>query len=179
MVMGVESCKIYINFVECYSRNGEFDEVFSVICEMDDKKLELSFFFYGCVLDDVCRMGDVELIDKVFVLMKDDLIVNDQIIERLCEMGKIFVFEMFFYRVCNVGMVCDQIYGCVLKVLFRNGRIKEVVDVYWLICRRGVFLFDESCYNEFVNVFCIDYDDLEEEYELFVDVIKRGFVFSI
>ncbi|CAG7887175.1 unnamed protein product [Brassica rapa] len=178
MATGVESCKIYTNLVECYSRNGEFDEVFNVIREMDEKNLKLSFSSYGCVLDDVCRLGDAELIDKVLVLMveKDDQIANDQIIERLCEMGKTFASEMLFRRACDAGTVRDQTYGCVLKALSRNGRRKEAVDVYRLICRKGVSLLDESCYNEFANALCIDHDDSEEQHELLVDVIKRGFV---
>ncbi|KAF2542176.1 hypothetical protein F2Q70_00034728 [Brassica cretica] len=177
METGVESCKIYTNLVECYSRNGEFDEVFSVIREMDDKNLELSFSSYGCVLDDVCRLGDAELINRVLVLMveKDDQIANDQIIERLCDMGKTFASEMLFNRACDAGTVRDQTCGCVLKALSRNGRRKEAVDVYRLICRKGVSLLDESCYNELANALCIDHDD-DSNSELLVDVIKRGFV---
>ncbi|KAF8096149.1 hypothetical protein N665_0317s0055 [Sinapis alba] len=186
METGVESCKIYTNLVECYSRNGEFDAVFSVIHEMDDKNLELSFCSYSCVLDDVCRLGDTELINKVLGLMVekkfftlDDSVVSGQIIERLCDMGKTFASEMLFHRACNGGTVQDQTYGCMLKALSRNGRIKEAVDVYRLICRKGVSLLDENCYNEFANALCRDDDDdnnSEEEHELLVDVIKRGFV---
>ncbi|KAJ0239407.1 Pentatricopeptide repeat-containing protein [Hirschfeldia incana] len=181
METGVESCKIYTNLVECYSRNGEFDAMFSVIHEMDDKNLELSFSSYGCVLDDVCRFGDAELIDKVLVLMveKDDSIVEcDEIIERLCEMGKTFASEMLFRRACDAGTVRDQTYGCMLKSLSRNGRRKEAVDVYRLICRKGVWLHDESCYTEFANALCIDYDhdDDTNSEEVLVDVINRGYV---
>uniref|UniRef100_A0A1J3EQJ6 Pentatricopeptide repeat-containing protein n=1 Tax=Noccaea caerulescens TaxID=107243 RepID=A0A1J3EQJ6_NOCCA len=186
METGVESCKIYTNLVECYSRNGEFDAVFRLIHEMDEKKLELSFCSYGCVLDDACRYGDAEVIDKVLGLMVekkfltlDDSAVNDQIIERLCDMGKTFASEMLFRRACNGGTVRlrDLTYGCMLKAMSREGRTKEAVDVYRLICRKGVTLLDESCYKEFANVLCRDDDSSsEEEGELLVDVIKRGFV---
>ncbi|CAH2078393.1 unnamed protein product [Thlaspi arvense] len=183
METGVESCKIYTNLVECYSRNGEFDEVFRVIHEMDDKKLELSFCSYGCVLDDACRLGDAELIDKVLGLMVkkklltlDDSAMNDQIIETLCDMGKTFASEMLFHRACDGGTVRDQTYGCMLKALSRKERTKEAVAVYRLICRKGITVLDESCYKEFSNALCRDDDRSEEEEELLVDVIKRGFV---
>ncbi|ESQ55265.1 hypothetical protein EUTSA_v10024760mg [Eutrema salsugineum] len=184
METGVESCKIYTNLVECYSRNGEFDAVFSVIQEMDAKKLELSFCSYGYVLDDACRLGDSELIDKVLGLMVekefltlDDSTVNDQIIERLCDMGKTFASEMLFHRACNGGTVRDRTYGCMLKSLSVIGRTKEAVDVYRLICRKGITVLDESCYKEFANALCRDDDNSsEEEGELLIDVIKRGFV---
>ncbi|XP_010439507.1 PREDICTED: pentatricopeptide repeat-containing protein At4g21170 [Camelina sativa] len=185
METGVESCKIYTNLVECYSRNGEFDAVFNVIHEMDDKKLELSFSSYCCVLDDVCRLGDAELIDKVLGLMAkkkilalDDDAVNDQIIERLCDMGKTFASEMLFRKAWNGETVRlrDGTYGCMLKALSRKGRTKEAVDVYRLICRKGITVFDESCYNEFANALCRDDHMSEEDHELLVDVIKRGFL---
>ncbi|KAG2244574.1 hypothetical protein Bca52824_093585 [Brassica carinata] len=181
METGVVSCKIYTNLVECYSRNGEFDAAFSVIREMDDKNLKLSFCSYSCVLDDVCRLGDAELIDKVLVLMveKDDSIVNDKMIERLCEMGKTFASEMLFHRACDAGTVRDETYGCMLKSLSRNGRRKEAIDVYRLICRKGVWLHDESCYTEFANALCRDDDDDDDDTnseELLVDVINRGYV---
>lgn len=73
----------------------------------------------------------------------------------------------------------DLTYGCMLKAMSREGRTKEAVDVYRLICRKGVTLLDESCYKEFANALCRDDDDdksSEEEEELLVDVIKRGFV---
>ncbi|XP_010449109.1 PREDICTED: pentatricopeptide repeat-containing protein At4g21170-like [Camelina sativa] len=185
METGVESCKIYTNLVECYSRNGEFDAVFNVIHEMDDKKLELSFSSYCCVLDDVCRLGDAELINKVlgFMVEKkflalDDAAVNDQIIERLCDMGKTFASEMLFRKACSGERVRlrDGTYGCMLKALSRKGRTKEAVDVYRLICRKGITVLDESCYNEFANALCRDDHMSEEEQELLVDVIKRGFI---
>ncbi|KAG7546729.1 Pentatricopeptide repeat [Arabidopsis suecica] len=185
METGVESCKIYTNLVECYSRNGEFDAVFSVIHEMDGKKLELSFSSYGCVLDDACRLGDAELIDKVLGLMMEkkfltlsDSAVNDQIIERLCDMGKTFASEMLFRKACNGETVRlrDSTYGCLLKSLSRKERTKEAVDVYRMICRKGITVLDESCYNEFANALCRDDNSSEEEEELLVDVIKRGFV---
>lgn len=185
METGVESCKIYTNLVECYSRNGEFDAVFGVIHEMDDKKLELSFSSYGCVLDDACKLGDAELIDKVLGLMVEkkfitlgDSTVNDQIIERLCGVGKTFASEMLFRKACNGETVRlrDGTYGCMLKALSRKERTKEAVDVYRLICRKGITVLDESCYNEFANALCRDDNSSEEEEELLVDVIKRGFV---
>ncbi|KAL1205358.1 Pentatricopeptide repeat-containing protein [Cardamine amara subsp. amara] len=185
MVTGVESCKIYTNLVECYSRNGEFDVVFSVIHEMDDKKLELSFSSYGCLLDDACRLGDAELIDKVLGLMVEkkfltlgDSAVNDQIIERLCDMGKTFASEILFRKACNGETVRlrDWTYGCMLKALSRKERTKEAVDVYRFICRKGIMILDESCYKEFANALCRDDNSSEEEAELLVDVIKRGFV---
>ncbi|CAH8345943.1 unnamed protein product [Eruca vesicaria subsp. sativa] len=180
MKTGVESSKIYTNLVECYSRKGEFDAVFSLIHEMDEKNLELSFSSYYCVLDDVCRLGDAELIDKVLALKveKDESIVDDQIIETLCDMGKTFASEMLFRRACNAGTVRYETYGCVLKALSINGRTKEAIDVYRSVCRKGVFLVDESCYSEFANALCRDDDDTnsEEEEELLVDVINRGFV---
>lgn len=181
METGVESCKIYTSLVECYSRNGEFVAAFGLIREMDDKKLELSFSSYGCVLDDVCRFGDAELIDKVLVLMveRDGSIVDDEIIERLCEMGKTFASEMLFRRACNAGTVRYETYGCMLKSLSRNGRRKEAVDVYRMICRKGVWIHDESCYTEFANALCIDHDDDDDDTnseELLVDVINRGYV---
>ncbi|KAJ4912789.1 Tetratricopeptide repeat (TPR)-like superfamily protein [Raphanus sativus] len=181
METGVESRKIYTSLVECYSRNGEFVAAFGLIREMDDKKLELSFSSYGCVLDDVCRFGDAELIDKVLVLMveRDGSIVDDEIIERLCEMGKTFASEMLFRRACNAGTVRYETYGCMLKSLSRNGRRKEAVDVYRMICRKGVWIHDESCYTEFANALCIDHDDDDDDTnseELLVDVINRGYV---
>ncbi|EOA18004.1 hypothetical protein CARUB_v10006439mg [Capsella rubella] len=185
METGVESCKIYTNLVECYSRNGEFDAVFNVIHEMDNKKLELSFSSYSCVLDDVCRLGDAELMGKVLGLMVekkflavDASAVNDEIIERLCDMGKTFASEMLFRKACNGETVRlrDGTYGCMLKALSRKGRTKEAVDVYRLICRKGITVLDESCYTEFANALCRDDNSPEEELELLVDVIKRGFV---
>ncbi|VVB12232.1 unnamed protein product [Arabis nemorensis] len=186
MGTGVKSCKIYANLVECYSRNGEFDAVFSVIHEMDDKKLELSFCSYGCVLDDACRLGDAESIDKVLSLMEEKKFltlgespVNDQIIERLCDMGKTFASEMLFRKAGNGGSarLQDGTYGCMLKALSRNGRTKEAVDAYRLICRKGITVLDESCYNEFANALCEDQNSSDEEEELLlVDVVKRGFV---
>ncbi|KAG7616773.1 Pentatricopeptide repeat-containing protein [Arabidopsis thaliana] len=185
METGVESCKIYTNLVECYSRNGEFDAVFSLIHEMDDKKLELSFCSYGCVLDDACRLGDAEFIDKVLCLMVEkkfvtlgDSAVNDKIIERLCDMGKTFASEMLFRKACNGETVrlWDSTYGCMLKALSRKKRTKEAVDVYRMICRKGITVLDESCYIEFANALCRDDNSSEEEEELLVDVIKRGFV---
>ncbi|CAB79117.1 putative protein [Arabidopsis thaliana] len=183
METGVESCKIYTNLVECYSRNGEFDAVFSLIHEMDDKKLELSFCSYGCVLDDACRLGDAEFIDKVLCLMVEkkfvtlgDSAVNDKIIERLCDMGKTFASEMLFRKACNGETVrlWDSTYGCMLKALSRKKRTKEAVDVYRMICRKGITVLDESCYIEFANALCRDDNSSEEEEELLVDVIKRG-----
>ncbi|CAL9226256.1 unnamed protein product [Arabidopsis halleri] len=185
METGVDSCKIYTNLVECYSRNGEFDAAFSLIHEMDGKKLELSFCSYGCVLDDACRLGDAELIDKVLGLMVEkkfftlsDSAVNDQMIERLCDMGKTFASEMLFRKACNGETVRlrDSTYACMLKSLSRKGRTKEAVDVYRMICRKGITVLDESCYNEFSNALCRDDNSSEEGEELLVDVIKRGFV---
>ncbi|CAE6185150.1 unnamed protein product [Arabidopsis arenosa] len=151
METGVESCKIYTNLVECYSRNGEFDAAFSLIHEMDGKKLELSFSSYGGVLDDACRLGNAELIDKVLGLMVEkkfrtlgDSAVNDQMIERLCDMGKTFASEMLFRKACN----------------------GETVLLYLM----------RVAITEFANALCRDDNSSEEEEELLVDVIKCGFV---
>ncbi|CAN8231177.1 unnamed protein product [Cochlearia groenlandica] len=181
METGVESGKIYTYLVECYSRNGEFGSVFSIIHEMDEKKHELSFCSYGCVLDDACRLGDSESIDKVLGLLVEkkfltlgDWVVYGQIIERLCDMGKTYASEMLFLKACNDGpeRLRDSTYGCLLKALSLKERTKEAIEIYRLICRKGITVVDESCYNEFANALCRD----EEEYELLVDVIKRGYV---
>ncbi|XP_019058129.1 PREDICTED: pentatricopeptide repeat-containing protein At4g21170 [Tarenaya hassleriana] len=175
---GVASCEIYSNLIQCYSRHGEFTAVFRVLDEMRERKFELSFSSYSCVLDDACRLGDAETIDKVVGISVEitHLHSNDSTIQRLCDMGKAYASELLFYKSYDGAVkLQDSTYGCLLLALSRKGRTEEAVRVYRLICRKGVTV-DENCYSAFADALCGEDDDSEENHGLLIDVIRRGFI---
>ncbi|PQQ16006.1 pentatricopeptide repeat-containing protein [Prunus yedoensis var. nudiflora] len=152
---------MYNLLVDGYSKSGNFDAAFSHLNEMCDRKVDPDFSTYSSILDGACKLGNVEVVERVTsVMVEKKLLPNrplseyDSIVEKLCDLGKIHAAEMFFKKACDekIGLQ-DGTYGLVLKALTNEVRTKEAISVYRLISERGIVV-DGSSYHAFADVLC-------------------------
>ncbi|BFG27522.1 hypothetical protein CerSpe_137960 [Prunus speciosa] len=178
--LNIYNSMMYNLLVDGYSKSGNFDAAFSHLNEMCDRKVDPDFSTYSSILDGACKLGNVEVVERVTsVMVEKKLLPNrplseyDSIVEKLCDLGKIHAAEMFFKKACDekIGLQ-DGTYGLVLKALTNEVRTKEAISVYRLISERGIVV-DGSSYHAFADVLCKE-ERSAEGFELLMDVISRG-----
>ncbi|KAM1685698.1 hypothetical protein COP1_037009 [Malus domestica] len=178
---GVYNSVMYDLLVDGYSKSGDFDAAFYRLNEMCDRKMDPGFSIYSSVLDGACKLGAVEVVERVMntmigkkLLPKSCFSEYDSIVEKLCELGKTSAAEMFFRKAYNekIGLQ-DATYGLVLKALTNEVRTKDAIHVYRVISERGIVV-DDSSYRAFADLLCKELRS-DEGFELLMDVIRRGF----
>ncbi|XP_062013429.1 pentatricopeptide repeat-containing protein At4g21170 [Rosa rugosa] len=179
--LGVCDSMFYSLLVEGYSKSGNFDAAFCYLEKMSDGKLEPGFSTYSSVLDGACKLGYVEVVERVMRIMVEKKLLSespvseyDSIVKKLCALDKTYAAEMFFKKACDEKIELQgATYGCMLQALTKEMRIVEAIRVYRVVCERGIVV-DDSSYYAFANVLCKE-ERSEEGFELLMDVIRRGF----
>ncbi|KAL5840493.1 hypothetical protein ACOSQ4_013101 [Xanthoceras sorbifolium] len=179
---GVYNSVMYNLVIDWYSKIGDFKAAFDRLNEMcDGRKLTAGFSTYSSMLDGACKHENVEVTDRIMdIMVKKGLLPNcsvpesDKLIQKLCDLGKTYAAEMIFKRVCDGKIqLHDDTYGCMLRALSQEGRVKEAIDIYRIILDRVISVKDSS-YYAFANVVCKE-DQSEEVCELLMDIVKRGY----
>ncbi|KAK7826588.1 pentatricopeptide repeat-containing protein [Quercus suber] len=159
---------------------GDFGAAFATLNQMCERKIDPGFSTYSSILDGACKYENAEVIEKIMSIMvekellpKTPLSEYDLIVQKFSDLGKTFAAEMFYKRACaeKIGLR-DATYGCMLRALSKEERVKEAISVYRLVSERGITVNDKS-YQAFLNVLCME-DQLEEGCELLRDVIRKG-----
>ncbi|KAL6197589.1 hypothetical protein ACLB2K_033197 [Fragaria x ananassa] len=179
--LGVSSSMFYSLLVDGYSQSGNFDAAFCYLEKMSDGKLEPGFSTYSSVLDGACKVGEVEVVERVMrimvekkLLLESPVLEYDSVIKKLCDLEKTYGVEMLFKKACDEKIeLQNATYGCILQALSKGMRIVEAIRVYQVICERGIVV-DDSSYYAFANLLCKE-ERSEEGFELLMDVIRRGF----
>ncbi|KAL2483976.1 Tetratricopeptide repeat (TPR)-like superfamily protein [Forsythia ovata] len=172
---------MYNLLIECYSKRGDFRAAFGYLDEMCNKKIETSFSTYSSILDGLCKYQDVRVSEEVLNSMVEkgylpEHLVSeyDLIIQKLSDLGNTHAADLFFKRSCDEKIQLQhKTYGCMLKALSKEGRVKDAIGLYHIMQGRKI-LVNESYYNAFMNVLCKE--SLSEEVsKLLVDMVRRGF----
>ncbi|KAK4258959.1 hypothetical protein QN277_005348 [Acacia crassicarpa] len=181
---GIFDSKIYNLVIGGYSDKGDFKSAFDALNEMNTRKLTLDFVTYGSILDGACKFDDVEVVERIInIMVEKGLLAKssssfnyDLVVKKLSDIGKTYAAEMFFRRSCNENIsLQDVTYGCLLRALSRDRRIREAISVYTIASQRDLAL-DCGNYQEFVNFLCQDDQYVEVEvFELLKDIVRRGF----
>ncbi|XP_041023500.1 pentatricopeptide repeat-containing protein At4g21170 [Juglans microcarpa x Juglans regia] len=170
-------CNLVVDF---YGKSGDFGAAFDILNQMCDRKIDPGFSTYSSVLDGACKYENAVVIENIMCIMVEKKLLPkilsseyDLVVQKLCDLGKTYAAEMFFWRARdeNSGLQ-DATYGCMLRALSKEGRLEEAIPIYRLISERGLTVNDSS-YNAFVNVLCKE-NQSEEACELLRDVVRRG-----
>ncbi|KAK2631201.1 hypothetical protein EUGRSUZ_L03252 [Eucalyptus grandis] len=139
---------------------------------MLDRRVEAGFSTYSSILDGACRHRDVnvtektigEMIEKGF-LSPSSLLGYDSVIQKLSDLGKVHAAEMFFEKALeNKVKLLNATYGCLLRAMSKEGRVKEAIRMYRMINERSIVVND-SCYDAFLDLLCKE-DPSEEKSQL-------------
>ncbi|XP_068644468.1 pentatricopeptide repeat-containing protein At4g21170 [Aristolochia californica] len=179
---GISSPGLYNLVINYYSKKGELQASINLLNEMSSKGFVPGFDTYSSILDGACKFQDVKVIDTMVddmvekeFLLKMPSLDYDEIITKLCALGKAFAAEMFFNRaVDNVVDLRDSSYVSLLKVFSKEGRAKEAMKVYGLILQRGIKLNFISN-STLVSVLCRD-EPSEEADCVLKNVIRSGYM---
>ncbi|XP_030469669.1 pentatricopeptide repeat-containing protein At4g21170 [Syzygium oleosum] len=178
--LGIYGSVLYNVVIDHYSKNGEFGAAFGRLAEMCDRRVEAGFGTYSSILDGACRHRDVnvtektigEMVEKGF-LSPSSLLDYDSVIQKLSDLGKAYAAEMFFEKAReNKVKLLNATYGCLLRAMSKESRVKEAIRMYRLINERGIVVND-SCYNAFLDLLCEE-DPLDETSQLVRELITRG-----
>lgn len=179
--LGIYSSVIYNLLVDCYSKSGNFGAAFDCLNKMSNRKLVPSFSTHTSILDGACKLENSEAVERIMRIMvekellsKSPLSEYDQVIKKLCDLGKIYAAEMFFRKACaeKVGLR-DATYGYILKGWSEEGIIDKAIWIYGLISERGIKV-NASSYSAFASVLIKEEQHLEG-CELLMDILRRGF----
>lgn len=106
--LGVSSSMFYSVLVDGYSQSGNFDAAFCYLEKMSDGKLEPGFSTYSSVLDGACKLGEVEVVERVMRIMVEKKLLSespvseyDSVIKKLCDLEKTYAAEMLFKKACD------------------------------------------------------------------------------
>ncbi|KAI6704481.1 hypothetical protein NL676_007443 [Syzygium grande] len=150
--LGIYSSVLYNVVIDHYSKNGKFGDAFGRLAEMHDRRVEAGFGTYSSILDGACRHRDVN---------------------KLSDLGKVYAAEMFFEKAReNKVKLLNATYGCLLRAMSKEGRVKEAIRMYRLINERSIVVND-SCYNAFLDLLCEE-DPSDETSQLVRELITRG-----
>ncbi|KAF9683423.1 hypothetical protein SADUNF_Sadunf04G0012100 [Salix dunnii] len=178
--MGVYNSVLYNGVIDRYSKIGDFEAAFERLNQMCERKLDPGFSTYSSILDGACKHGNEEVIERVMDIMaekgllpKCPLSQCDLVIQKFSDLCKMDVATMFFKRACDekIGLQ-DATYGCMLKALSKEERVKEAIALYHSISEKGIRVKD-STYHAFLDLLCED--QYEEGYEILGDMMRRGF----
>uniref|UniRef100_A0A5B7C2D7 Pentatricopeptide repeat-containing protein n=1 Tax=Davidia involucrata TaxID=16924 RepID=A0A5B7C2D7_DAVIN len=179
--MGIYNPVMYNLIIDCYSKRGDFRAAFDYLNEMCDRKLNAGFSTYSSILDGASKYRDVEVVEMVMGCMVDKGLLPkllspeyDSIIQKLSDLGKTYAVDMLFKKASGERVELQGAsYGCMLRALSKEGRVKEAIGIYRVMLQNSIVVND-SCYNAFVHVLCKE-DPSEEVSELLRDMIRRGF----
>ncbi|XP_027102630.1 pentatricopeptide repeat-containing protein At4g21170-like [Coffea arabica] len=179
--MGICNPSVYSLIIQNYSERGKFDATFDYVAQMHDKKLDPSFSIYSSILDAACKYQDEKVINVVMAVMKDKgylpkglILEYDSIIQKVADLGKTYAAGLLFDRACAEKVeLLDATYGCMLRALSNDGRMKDASRMYGIVRERKMVVKD-SCYYAFVNGLCTQTPS-KEIHDLLKDVIGKGF----
>ncbi|KAJ6367532.1 hypothetical protein OIU78_000152 [Salix suchowensis] len=178
--MGIYNSVLYNGVIDRCSKRGDFEAAFERLNQMCERKLDPGFSTYSAILDGACKHGNEEVIERVMDIMaekgllpKCPLSQYDLVIQKFSDLCKMNVATMFFKRACDekIGLQ-DATYGCMLKALSKEERVKEAIDLYHSISEKEIRVKD-STYHAFLDLLCED--QYEEGYEILGDMMRRGF----
>ena len=173
---------IYKLVIDCYSERGNFSGAFHYLDEMCNRKFDPGFSTYNSILDGACKYENEEVIQMVLgsmvekgLLSELPLLEYDSIVQKTCNLGETHAAQMFFKRARDEKIeLDDSTYGCLLRALAKEGRVKEAIGVYYVILENGVTVVKDSCYHAFINVLSEE-DPSEEVSKLVGEIIGKGF----
>ncbi|XP_028767845.1 pentatricopeptide repeat-containing protein At4g21170-like [Neltuma alba] len=181
---GIYDSKIYNLVIGGYSDKGDFKSAFDALNQMSTRKLTPDFVTYSSILDGACKLDDVEVLERIINIMAEKGLLPkcsssfnyDLAVQKLSDIGKTYAAEMFFRRSCDENnSLQDVTYGCLLRTLSKERRIREAISVYAITSQRGLAL-DYGNYQAFFNFLCEEDQCAEVEgFELLKDIIRRGF----
>ncbi|KAK9084881.1 hypothetical protein Sjap_025292 [Stephania japonica] len=179
---GVYSGLIYDLIIDSYCKKGDLKVALDLLNDMDCKNLSPGFSTYSSVLDGACRYTDVLVIETIMrdmvakkLLPVSPLFGYDSVIQKLCELGKVYAAKMVFERARNLKIgIRDDSYDCMLKLLCREGRGREAMEVFNMISEERITV-KSDCYPAFAEIICKEEPSNEVE-AMLKDLIDRGFI---
>ncbi|KAJ6401870.1 hypothetical protein OIU84_014028 [Salix udensis] len=178
--MGIYNSVLYNGVIDRCSKRGDFEAAFERLNQMCERKLDPGFSTYSAILDGACKHGNEEVIERVMDIMaekgllpKCPLSQCDLVIQKFSDLCRMNVATMFFKRACDekIGLQ-DATYGCMLKALSKEERVKEAISLYHSISEKEIRVKD-STYHAFLDLLCED--QYEQGYEILGDMMRRGF----
>ncbi|KAI3745356.1 hypothetical protein L1987_58467 [Smallanthus sonchifolius] len=177
---GVNDPFIYDLVIEICSEMGLFKVALHLFDEMSERKLNPEFNTFASVLNSGCRYKNNEMIKFAMGSMagkgcvSKSLSEHDSLIQKLCDLKKTYAAEMLFKTACDAQTLLEQkTYGCMLRALSMEHRVKEAIAMYHVMEHKTVKV-DPVFYNEFINILCNENTSKEVDY-LLQDLISKGY----
>ncbi|WCJ20271.1 Tetratricopeptide repeat (TPR)-like superfamily protein [Euphorbia peplus] len=179
--MGFDNSVMFNSVIDNCSRVGNFEGAFGRLDEMCRRKVYPGFSTYSSILDGACKCGEVEVIDRVMLLMADKgfllehgVLEFDSVIQKLCNLGRVDATKMFFERARDEGIeLREATYGCMLKAYSIAGRVEDAIGLHRMILERSIVIKNNAL-EAFVDLLCEEHHSVEN-YEILKDMIGRGF----
>ncbi|KAL9236906.1 hypothetical protein vseg_011520 [Gypsophila vaccaria] len=183
--LGVCNHPVFEVVVDGYSRVGNFEGAFECLDEMCRKGFEPGFRTYACILDGACEVGDARVVDMVMGMMvekrlipRDMLVGYDDVVVKLCELGKVYAASYMFERVRGEGVrLKDATFGFMLKAFCKGERVSDAIGLYRVVVKENVVV-DKSYYGELADCICKGESE-EDSIRFLMRLIKRGFSPSV
>lgn len=178
---GICNSVIYNIIIDFYCKNRNFEAAFDHLNEMDTQALSPDFNTYSTILNAACRYERADIIPKIINSMVEKGLLPgllswnyDIIIQKCCDSLKTYAADYFFKRALDeIVKVHDASYGCMLRALSKEGRVREAIKVYHDIMEKGKTV-NNSCYSAFISSLCKE--DLSMDVsKLVMEIIERGF----
>ncbi|KAK9051830.1 hypothetical protein SSX86_028458 [Deinandra increscens subsp. villosa] len=178
--MGVNDPLIYDLVIDCCCEMGMFQVASHLFDEMSKRKLNPGFNTFASVLNGACRYKNDEMIKFAMESMAEKgyiskpLTEHDSLIQNLCDMRKTYAAEMFFKTASDAQRSLEtKTYGCMIRALSMETRLKEAIEIHRIIEHRRVKV-NPVFYNEFITILC-DENESKEVYHLLTDLISKGY----
>nr|GEZ69987.1 hypothetical protein [Tanacetum cinerariifolium] len=178
--MGVYDSVIYNLAIEYFSKMGMLKDALRLFDEMSGRNFDPGFSTCASVLNGACRYKNDEVIEFVMESMVEKGYISrpltqyDLLIKKLCDMGKSYAADMLFRKACDLkGSLEHETYGCMLRALSVEARVKDAIETYHFIEHKRVQV-NPIFYSEFINILCNE-DPSEELDTLLKDMTSRGY----
>lgn len=178
--LGVSNSVVFGLVIDWYSRIGDFGAAIDQVNEMCRRNLEPGFGIYGCILDGACKIGDLNVIERIIDAMREKKLLPkklsaeyDTVIKKFCDLGKTYAAELLFKRARGEGVgLEDATFGFMLRACSRGGRANEAIWLYGIILKEKI-LVKKMYYQELADSLCKEKPS-DDAYGLLVDLINRG-----
>ncbi|KAM0007729.1 putative tetratricopeptide-like helical domain superfamily [Helianthus debilis subsp. tardiflorus] len=178
--IGVNDPLIYDLVIDCCCEMGKFEVALQLFDEMSKRKLSPGFNTFASALNGACRYQNDEMTEFAMESMAEKgyvskpLTNHDSIIQKLCDMRKSYAASMLFKKACDAQKSLEnKTYGCMIRALSMETRVKEAIEIHHIIEQRTVKV-NPVFYNEFINILCNENASKEVD-NLLKDLISKGY----
>ncbi|EEF44120.1 pentatricopeptide repeat-containing protein, putative [Ricinus communis] len=157
---------------------GRADEVFDLVCEMEEEGLAFDVVFYSCWICGYFRNGVfIEAIRKHKEMVKkgisSDTIGYTILIDGFSKEGSVEKSVGFLHHMLANGSEPNLVtYTAIILGFCRKGKIDEAFAIFKLVENLGIKL-DEFIYAILVDGFCLK-GDFDRAYQLIEEMEKKG-----